>query len=524
MDFCLRMLLVITLITSMALTKDMSAERLLQAHDPLSSLANGNNNGYSQISTGPFSPRVSMEASCNINIVFNLLIDCVPFFSGTSSIPAVACCSGVEVAVKTEVDCLCDGLTDLLTHSGLVFNVSRGLDLLNACFSPISYSIISNCVSPTPPAPVHHTPVVPTPTPSPITPPPTHVGPNPTPSPIPPPPTPVCLGGNKAAYYYAPGFGKGAENWVVYLPGGGWCNNVTACEIYTDTKGVGLSPRAIPFTAILDSDKEKNPDFYDWNRVSIRYCDASSFTGNSEITTTNGTKLFFRGGRIFSAVMQELLQKGMGNAKNALLVGGSAGGVATTIYCDRFRNFFPSNSRVKCLCDGGYFFLAKNHIQGNTFLSMFEGLINLHRSEDMLPKSCTTRLSAPMCFFPPNLQEDVKTPIFFLMSAFDRVQIQYTLSMDLTGCVPMANCSANQIKASQDLRSELLTILPKRSKTFFKGFLITHPFAHTQVENGTWNSLATGTNKTIASLFGDWYFERQYVEVIDSYPCPYKCP
>ncbi|CAH9106183.1 unnamed protein product [Cuscuta epithymum] len=280
----------------------------------------------------------------------------------------------------------------------------------------------------------------------------------------------------------------------------------------------------MPFNAILSSNKENNPEFFDWNKVAIRYCDASSFTGNSEITTPSGTKLYFRGRVVFAAAMQELLQKGMGNAKNALLVGGSAGGVATTIYCDRFRNLFPSSSRVKCFCDGGYFFLSKDHIQGNGFLSMFEGLVTLHRSKDVLPESCTARLNAELCFFPPNLQEDIKTPIFFLMSAFDRVQIQYTLSMDLTHCVKNLSCTPTQIKASQDLRLELLTVLPKQSKTSSKGFLVTSPFAHTQVEKDIWNSRAAGTNKTIASLFGDWYFDRQIVQVVDQYPCPYRCP
>ncbi|CAH9077035.1 unnamed protein product [Cuscuta europaea] len=112
--------------------------------------------------------------------------------------------------------------------------------------------------------------------------------------------------------------------------------------------------------------------------------------------------------------MKELLNKGMRNAKNALLAGSSAGGVATTIHCDRFRSLFPPTSRVKCLCDGGYFFLVKNHTRGNMFLSMFEGLIKLHKSKNALPKSCTTKLSAKLCFFPPNLQNDVKTPIFSL--------------------------------------------------------------------------------------------------------------
>ncbi|XP_019150659.1 PREDICTED: pectin acetylesterase 7-like [Ipomoea nil] len=111
----------------------------------------------------------------------------------------------------------------------------------------------------------------------------------------------------------------------------------------------------------------------------------------------------------------------MGSAQNALLVGSSAGGVATAIYCDRFRRHFSNTSRVKCLSDGGYFFLSKKHHQENTFLSMFDGLIKLHGSKNALPTSCTSRLSPEMCFFPQNLQADIQTPIFFLMSAFDRI-------------------------------------------------------------------------------------------------------
>ncbi|CAH9134329.1 unnamed protein product [Cuscuta epithymum] len=323
-----RMLLLITLVTSMAMTKEMGAESVF-AHDP--SYAVGSINGYSQILTGPFSPRVSTEGSCNANIVFNLLIDCVPFFLGTSSIPAVTCCTGVEVAVRTDVECFCAGLTDILAHSGLVFNVSMGLDLLKECYSPISYSIISNCVGPSPtPSPITPAPTLVSPPPPALIPP-SPVGP--TPSPITPAPTPgdadvvsptfvtidnraVCLGGNKAAYYYVPGFGKGVENWVVYLPGGGWCKNVSDCEDYINTKGVGSPAKPMPFNAILSSNKENNPEFFDWNKVAIRYCDASSFTGNSEITTPSGTKLYFRGRVIFAAAMQELFQKGMGNAKN----------------------------------------------------------------------------------------------------------------------------------------------------------------------------------------------------------------
>ncbi|KAK4344040.1 hypothetical protein RND71_037134 [Anisodus tanguticus] len=69
--------------------------------------------------------------------------------------------------------------------------------------------------------------------------------------------------------------------------------------------------------------------------------------------------------------MDELLAKGLKNAKNAILAGSSAGGYPAMLYCDRFRNLLTNTSR---------------------------------------------------CLFAENIQQDIKTPIFILMSAFDNVE------------------------------------------------------------------------------------------------------
>ncbi|XP_019165710.1 PREDICTED: pectin acetylesterase 8-like [Ipomoea nil] len=162
----------------------------------------------------------------------------------------------------------------------------------------------------------------------------------------------VCLSGKPASYYFLQGFGKGIHNWLVFLPGGGWCATPGYCIKYANNTPFGIP---VYFGTILNNNKTTNPDFFDWNKVVITYCDGSSFTGNSH-TIYNGTNLYFKGARIFDVVMQELLQKGMGMAQNALLAGSSAGGVAATLHCDRFHNLLPNATRVKCLSDAGYFF------------------------------------------------------------------------------------------------------------------------------------------------------------------------
>jgi hypothetical protein len=61
--------------------------------------------------------------------------------------------------------------------------------------------------------------------------------------------------------------------------------------------------------------QSSKPDFYNWNKVKVRYCDGSSFTGDVEQIDPT-TKLHFRGARIWQAVMEDLLAKGMDKAEN----------------------------------------------------------------------------------------------------------------------------------------------------------------------------------------------------------------
>ncbi|KAJ1412442.1 Pectinacetylesterase/NOTUM [Sesbania bispinosa] len=164
----------------------------------------------------------------------------------------------------------------------------------------------------------------------------------------------VCLDGSPPAYHLDKGYGEGNNSWIVHIEGGGWCESVTACLNRKDTY-LGSSNRMteqLGFYGYLSNDKHFNPDFYNWNRVKIRYCDGASLTGDVEKVDPK-TKLYFRGARIFVAVIEELLAKGMKNAKNAILSGCSAGGLAAILNCDRFKALLPAGTTVKCVSDAG---------------------------------------------------------------------------------------------------------------------------------------------------------------------------
>ncbi|KAK1568738.1 hypothetical protein Q3G72_028166 [Acer saccharum] len=69
-----------------------------------------------------------------------------------------------------------------------------------------------------------------------------------------------------------------------YTQGGGWCNNVTDCLSRSNNR-LGSSKhmeKEVAFSGMLSNEQKFNPDFYNWNRIKVRYCDGASFTGDVE--------------------------------------------------------------------------------------------------------------------------------------------------------------------------------------------------------------------------------------------------
>ncbi|CAL1373828.1 unnamed protein product [Linum trigynum] len=343
----------------------------------------------------------------------------------------------------------------------------------------------------------------------------------------------VCLDGSPPAYNFDKGYGTGINNWLVQLEGGGWCNNVTSCLARKNTR-LGSSKQMgnqLAFSGIMSNRREFNPDFYNWNRVKIRYCDGSSFTGDVEAVDP-ATNLHFRGARVWLAVIEELLAKGMRNAENALLSGCSAGGLATIMHCDSFRALLPMGTKVKCLSDAGYFINVKDIAGAAHIQAYFSQVVSLHGSAKNLPLSCTGSLSPSLCFFPQNVIQQVRTPVFLLNAAYDYWQIRNILApadADPSGSwnackLDISNCSPLQIKTMQAFRMQFLkTLMSKSGNSTARGLYIDSCYAHCQTEfQETWymaDSPVLGRTK-IATAVGEWFFDRSPFAKID---CPYPC-
>ncbi|KAK9143736.1 hypothetical protein Syun_013136 [Stephania yunnanensis] len=166
----------------------------------------------------------------------------------------------------------------------------------------------------------------------------------------------VCLDGSLPAYHLDRGHGSGLGNWLLQFEGGGWCNDIDSCLERSMTRrgSTRYMNKQEVFSGILSNNVSLNPDFYNWNRVKIRYCDGASFAGDS-VFSNQTTKLYFRGQRIWRAIVLDLLPKGLDQAEKALLSGCSAGGLATFFHCDNLSAFLPKTATVKCLSDAGFF-------------------------------------------------------------------------------------------------------------------------------------------------------------------------
>ncbi|XP_038715245.1 pectin acetylesterase 12-like [Tripterygium wilfordii] len=344
----------------------------------------------------------------------------------------------------------------------------------------------------------------------------------------------VCLDGTLPGYHLHRGYGSGANSWLIQLEGGGWCNNIRTC-VYRKKTRRGSSTymeKQIPFTGILSEKAEENPDFFNWNRVKLRYCDGASFTGDGE---DKAAQLQFRGQRIWLAAMEDLMAKGMRFANQALLSGCSAGGLASILHCDEFRGLLPRRTKVKCLSDAGLFLDAIDVSGGRTLRNMYSGVVHLQRVQNNLPRLCTNHLDPTSCFFPQNLIGNVQTPLFILNAAYDSWQIQSSIappSADPHGfwhdCrLNHAKCTSSQIQYLQGFRNQMLNAIKGFSMSRQNGLFINSCFAHCQTERqDTWfadDSPVIG-NKAVAIAVGDWYFDRAGVKAVDcAYPCDKSC-
>ncbi|KAI5001356.1 hypothetical protein ZWY2020_026006 [Hordeum vulgare] len=340
----------------------------------------------------------------------------------------------------------------------------------------------------------------------------------------------VCLDGTPPGYHLQRGSGGGSGSWLIHLEGGGWCSTLKDCSgrrMSVLGSSNFMKPLQFAGHGIFDSDEIYNPDFYNWNKVYVRYCDGASFAGDAEGQAQDGTTVYFRGLRIYEAITDELMQKGLVNATQVLFTGCSAGGLATILHCDDFSARFPQQVSVKCFADAGFFLDVKDISGERSFWSLYNRVVQLQNVRQVLPKDCLANKEPTECFFPTEIIKSIRTPMFILNSAYDSWQIQNVLlpsssspEKSWLSCKDnIGNCNSTQIKVLDEFRNTMINDLNIVEDKAGWGMFIDSCFTHCQtLFRISWNSPTSPRlgNKNIAKVVGDWYFGRsQGVKEID---------
>ena len=269
----------------------------------------------------------------------------------------------------------------------------------------------------------------------------------------------VCLDGSPPAYYWRPSSSSSSSAWILFLEGGGWCAGLDDAVGGFDScasrslRGLGSSKSyqkvmtpGYEGGTLLSTDPKINPRFHDWNVAYAKYCDGASFSGNRSeaVPIANGTRsLHFRGARILKAIVDNITApaslggKGMHSAKEALLSGCSAGGLAVYHHCDEFSMLLsPLGTAAKCVADAGYFanlpslFGKPPPSSGAATIIEYEytwSFENQHVNMSTLGSPCRKALgnSDARCFFPEFNLRHTTTPLFALQSGYDSWQTNF---------------------------------------------------------------------------------------------------
>jgi len=241
----------------------------------------------------------------------------------------------------------------------------------------------------------------------------------------------VCLDGSPGIYYFKAGSPVNSTKWAIHLLGGGLCLNNEECLMRSQTY-LGSSmywPPQIRYGGPLQEDPAYNPDFYDWNHVFLAYCDGACFSGDVEqpVRVAAGT-VYYRGHRILLATIKDLLEnRGLDKATDVLVVGDSAGGMATFFHADEIKSMMPKSvTRFKAAPFSGVFLDSPN-AEGKTFYKNdMKHVLEMQNCAGGVNQKCIAAQSPDeyyKCFLAQYSMEYTETPLFVIGSAYDSVGI-----------------------------------------------------------------------------------------------------
>jgi hypothetical protein len=173
-----------------------------------------------------------------------------------------------------------------------------------------------------------------------------------------------CLDGTQAGFYAETASDPADKRkWVIYLNGGGECDNESACKAQltgslgsstyfantSDSSGWFLGSDYCPY----------NSDLCGWNHAFDPYCTQDLHSGQIEVPTDDTWGLYFSGFHVFKATLDALDRPpfNLKHATDIVLQGVSAGGIGVWMNLDYLAHRYPA-ARVSGVTIAGHYFYA----------------------------------------------------------------------------------------------------------------------------------------------------------------------
>jgi len=245
----------------------------------------------------------------------------------------------------------------------------------------------------------------------------------------------VCLDGSDAGFYFgAATSNEHKDDWQIHFKGGGWCAGPEDCLARSRGR-LGSSNSwggtTLASNGIASRDCVINPDFCKFNYVEVEYCDGDSFLGDRAEPVLVGPpgkedRLYFRGARIVESMVDKLVAKyGLQRAKNVLITGCSAGGLAAILNADviydLLRQHGATPQRYKVVSCSGFFPLLPNFLGQTVYGDLIKDLFEL--SNATTRTRCFQDLAGSDIAWHCNVAQYalsyIQAPIFLVNSAKD---------------------------------------------------------------------------------------------------------
>lgn len=250
-----------------------------------------------------------------------------------------------------------------------------------------------------------------------------------------------CNDGSPAGYYFRRS--HGSKRWLVYLEGGGFCSSLSSCQERMRNTSMLMSSKAWSPTkigiGILSTDPQENPSWWNATHVYVPYCSSDAWSGNA-----SRGEFSFLGTRILDKVFDDLLLRGLYNAKHLLIAGSSAGGIGVILNLDRIAKRIQASGstvQVRGLADSGWYLIGDHRPLSRRCLR--RGVNNcppplaivqgIRFWDGIVPEDCARRYPSEKwkCYFGEYVYKtDDKSPkhspLFVFQWLYDIVQLVWT--------------------------------------------------------------------------------------------------